>query len=137
MNADLQNKIYLALFGVSGPVAKGLSLWFGFDGPTVEIILNILMIVTPGIAGWIMAQMSTIANKMAHIQAMSPENQAKIATALTDATVVKAAAALPDVSKVITIDRPQDEEVAKLAMSSAAPDVIPRSDITIKTGGGG
>jgi hypothetical protein len=132
MNQDLQNKILLALFGVSGPIAKGLALWFGFDGPTVEIILNICMIVTPGIAGWIMAQMSTIANKMAHIQAMNPADQAKIATALADVAVVKEAASRPDVKAVVVSDRTQDPALRQAATDPNQPAILPASQVEVK-----
>lgn len=151
MNPDLQNKIWLGLFGISGPVAKGLSIWFGLDIETIKIVLDILMIVTPSISGWIMAQMSTIANKMAHIEAMNPADQARIATALSPAavssatavmvpadqakvaaslpetTIVDAAAAIPDVTAISIRANADNPALTKMAESDAQPFVVPAS----------
>lgn len=138
MNPDLQNKIWLALFGVSGPVAKGLTLWLGLDSQTIEILLDIAMIVTPSIAGWIMAQMSTIANKMAHIEAMTPADQARIATALPPAAVSSAtaamtptnqarvAAALPDSAVVAAVENMPG---VRLAVDTSADSVAPQAAV--------
>lgn len=126
MNPDLQNKILLALFGVSGPVAKWLSIQFHLDNATIELVLNVLMLVTPSVAGWVMAQMATIANKMAHIREMEPADQVRIASAIPASALVTAASNV--IGARVVVDHTASPAVQAVAANVDVPDVIAKED---------
>lgn len=134
MNSDLKNKIYLGLFGVSGPVAKALALWFGMDGPTVEIILNILMIVTPSIAAWAAAMAARIENKVLQAKLMKPAEQAQLASALSDSTIAHAAASptRPDITAVVIDERTNDPALRQAMTDPNQPAIVKQSQVEIR-----
>ncbi len=98
----------LALFASSGPVAKWLSVHYGLDNPTIEMILNVGTLATPLLASGAYAFAMTVAGLVARIKAMPTSQQAQVVSAmpietrvaavatLTDSDAAKVAAVLPD-----------------------------------------
>lgn len=118
----------IALFGASGPLAKWLAVKYALDNATIEVILQAANIVTPLLAGAIFFAFNTITSKIAAIKAASPAvqatmvqqlpatavaegtsqkstaDQAIVASALPNETVIAATAAMPEVAKVVVKD---------------------------------
>jgi len=135
----------VALLAASGPVAKGLAKWMGYDQGTIDIILQFAQIATPLAAGLLMLAFNTVTSKIASILASSPEvqkrmaaalptqvvaqavseqavsRQTEVAHALANEAVISATAAIPEVAKVVVKDGAQNG-AGKLA-ASADPSV--------------